>query len=162
MRDSGLVWMMFRFADVPPIAIRDPHPIMFTIPLAQRFEVIHPRDAGLAVARAVDCEAAWGRVLNIGGGKRCQITYGEYLSAFLDAMGIGALPAEWFATKPYCTDWLDTSESQRVPSYQRHDFRDIVRETAALIGSRKPLARALRPLVVWRIGRLAKVAAARA
>ena len=161
VRDSGLVWSMFRFADVPPIAIRDPHPIMFTIPLEQRFEVIHPRDAGLAVARAVNCKQAWGRVLNIGGGPRCQITYGEYLSAFLDAMGIGALPREWFSTKPYCTDWLDSDESQGLLQYQRYDFHDIVRETAALMGWRAPLARALRPFVRWHIGRLARVAATR-
>ncbi|HXC51296.1 MAG TPA: NAD(P)-dependent oxidoreductase [Candidatus Limnocylindrales bacterium] len=159
VRESGLVWSMFRFADVPPIAIRDPHPIMFTIPLAQRFEVIHPRDAGLAVATAVDCEEVWGRVLNIGGGALCQVTYGQYLSAFLDAMGIGALPPQWFSTKPYCTDWLDSEESQRLLRYQRYGFQDIVRETAALMGWRRPLARALRPIVRWRIGKLAKLAA---
>ena len=154
VRESGLTWAIYRFADVPPIEIRAPHPIMFTIPLAQRIEMIHPRDAGLAVANGVAGEDIWGRVMHIGGGARCQLRYGEYLTAFLDAMGIGALPEAWFSTEPYCTDWLDTGESQRLLQYQRHDFQDVVRETAALLGWRAPFARALRPLVRWQIGRL--------
>ncbi|HEY2774312.1 MAG TPA: NAD(P)-dependent oxidoreductase [Candidatus Binatia bacterium] len=159
VRSSGLQWAILRFADVPPIALRDPHPIMFTIPLAQRIEMIHPRDIGLAVARAVGHDAVWGRVLNIGGGRSCQLTYGQYLESLLEAMGIGALPPEWFTTDPYCTDWLDTDESQRLLQYQRHDFQDVVRETAALLGWRAPLVRLLRPLLRRRIGRLAKIAA---
>ena len=161
VRESGLRWSILRFADVPPIALRDPHPIMFTIPLAQRIEMIHPRDAGLAVANAVASEEVCDRILNIGGGRRCQVTYGQYLDALLDAMGIGPLPAEWFTTKPYCTDWLDTDDSQRLLRYQRHGFDDVVREVAALLGWRAPLVRALRPLIRRRIGRLSRVAGAR-
>jgi UDP-glucose 4-epimerase len=161
VRESGLPWAILRFADVPPIALRDPHPIMFTIPLAQRIEMIHPRDVGLAVANAVSCDAVWGRVLNIGGGKRCQVTYGEYLSAMLGAMGMGGpLPAEWFTTDPYCTDWLDTEESERLLRFQRHSFEDVVRETAALLGWRAPFVRILQPIIRWQIGKLARTSAA--
>jgi nucleoside-diphosphate-sugar epimerase len=154
VRASGLTHAILRFADVPPIAIRSPHPMMFRLPLATRFEMIHPRDAGLAVANAVDTDAIWGRTLNIGGGARCQLTYGEYLNAFLDAMGIGAFPERAFSTEPYCTDWLDSDESQRLLAYQRHSFEDVVRETAALLGWRAPLARLFRPLVRRRILRM--------
>jgi len=161
VRESGLRWSILRFADVPPIALRDPHPIMFTIPLDQRIEMIHPRDAGLAVANAVAHQDVWERVLHIGGGARCQVTYGQYLAGMLEAMGIGALPAEWFTKEPYCTDWLDTDESQRLLQYQRYDFQDVVRETAALLGWRAPLVRVLRPLLRWRFGKLSRIAAAR-
>jgi hypothetical protein len=89
----------------------------------------------------------WGRTLNVGGGPRCQLVYRDYLGAFLDAMGIGRLPDEAFATEPYCTDWLDTEESQRLLGYQRKTFDDVVRETAALLGWRAPLARAFQPVV---------------
>jgi UDP-glucose 4-epimerase len=161
VRETGLTCAILRFADVPPIALRDPHPIMFSIPLAQRIEMVHPRDAGLAVANAVASDEIWGKTLHVGGGARCQVTYGQYLSAFLEAMEIGALPDEWFTTRPYCTDWLDTEESQRLLRFQRHGFEDVVRETAALLGWRRPFVRALRPLVRWQIGRLAASAAAR-
>ena len=147
VQESGLTWTIFRFADVPPIEVRRPHPIMFEIPTATRIEMIHPRDAGLAVLNGIESDTAWGRIWNIGGGLRCQLTYGEYLGAFLDAMGIGPLPREAFSDKPYCTDWLDTEESQRLFRYQHHSFDDVVRETAALLGWRRPLAKLFRPIV---------------
>lgn len=161
VRASGLRWSILRFADVPPIALRGPHPIMFTIPLSQRIEVIHPRDAGLAVANVVAHDDVWGRIMHVGGGARCQLTYGTYLNAFLDVMQIGPLPASWFATNPYCTDWLDTDESQRLLQYQRHTFEDVVRETAALLGWRAPLARLFRPIVRRRLERMARSTRAR-
>lgn len=161
VKESGLTYAIFRFADVPPIAVRAPHPMMFRIPLDTRIEVIHPADAGLALARAVDEPSVWGRTLNIGGGARCQLLYRDYLGAFLDAMGIGRLPDEAFSTEPYCTDWLDTDESQRLLSYQTRTFDEIVRETAALLGVRRHLARLFRPLVRAGILRLSPVLRAR-
>jgi nucleoside-diphosphate-sugar epimerase len=145
VREAG--GAILRFADIPPIALRLPHPMMFRLPLETRIEMIHPDDAGLAVANAIDCDAVWGRTFNIGGGARCQLTYREYLGAFLDAMGIDRLPDHVFSNEPYCTDWLDSDESQRLLQYQRHSFEDVVRQTAALMGWRRPLARLFRPLV---------------
>jgi UDP-glucose 4-epimerase len=40
-----------RFCDVPDI--KEPHPIMFSIPLDQRFEVIHGDDVALAIANTL-------------------------------------------------------------------------------------------------------------
>jgi nucleoside-diphosphate-sugar epimerase len=147
---SGLAAVVLRYADVPPIAVRGPHPMMFRVPLAQRFEMIHPEDAGLATARAAMHPELWAagvRTLNIGGGPRCQLLYRDYIGGFLEAMGVGMLPEEAFSTEPYCTDWLDTEESERLLRYQRKTFEDVVRETRALLGLRVPLARVLRPLV---------------
>ena len=148
VQTSGLGWSIVRYADVPPIALRSPVPIMFEIPLAQRIEAIHPADAGVATARAALSEIAWGRVWLVGGGASCQLTYGEYLARFLAAMELGPpLPAGAFSTRPYCTDWLDTSDSERAFRYQRHGFDDIVADVAALLGWRRPLARLFRPWV---------------
>jgi nucleoside-diphosphate-sugar epimerase len=154
-RESGLDQAILRYADVPPIALRGPVPIMFEIPLAQRIEAIHPRDAGLATARAAVHPATWGKVWLIGGGERCQLTYGEYLARFFAAMEMGEpLPAQAFSTRPYCTDWLDTDESQQLFQYQRASFDDIVADVAALLGWRRPLARLVRPLVRARMLRM--------
>jgi nucleoside-diphosphate-sugar epimerase len=154
---SGLTWAILRYADVPPIALRGPVPIMFEIPLVQRIEAIHPRDAGLATARAALHPATWGRIWLIGGGRTCQLTYGEYLRRFLAAMEMGPpLPAQAFSTRPYCTDWLDTDESQALFQYQRASFDDIVGDVSSLLGWRRPLARLFRPLVRWRMLRLSR------
>jgi hypothetical protein len=154
VRASGLSWSILRFADVPPIAIRSPHPMMYRVPLAQRIEIVHPRDAGLAIARALVREAAWQRVLLIGGGARCQLLYREYLNRFLEIVGIAPLPDALFSKAPYCTDWLDTEESQRLLEYQRFTFDDVIRETTALLAWRRPVARLLAPLVRWQVARL--------
>ena len=88
IRESGLRWCIFRLADVPILGIRDPHPIMFEIGLENRIEALHADDAGLAIANALETPAVWGRVLFVGGGASCQLTYREYLTRMLAAMGI--------------------------------------------------------------------------
>jgi UDP-glucose 4-epimerase len=148
VRESGLLWTILRFADVPPIALRTPVPLMFEIPLDQRIECIHPRDAGRCTARAATSDVAWGRVWLVGGGKSCQLTYGEYLARLFRALEMGPpLPASAFSTEPYCTDWLDSDETERAFHYQRFTFDDIVDDVSKLLGWRRPLVRLMRPLV---------------
>jgi nucleoside-diphosphate-sugar epimerase len=158
VRAAGLPWCILRFADVPLMGFRAPHPIMFTLPLEQRFEVLHTRDAALAVANALEREAAWEATWLIGGGPTCQITYREFLFTLLDAMGIGPLPERCFATSPYCTDWLDTGASQALLTYQRHSFADIAAEIRRLAGLRRPLLRLLGPLPAAAIAALSPYA----
>lgn len=147
VRQSGLPWLIFRFSDMPLIALRDAHPIMFEIGLDNRMETMHPADGALAVVNAIALPELWtGRTLLVGGGKEqgCQITYREFFSKLLTAMGIGMLPEAAFSQKEYVTDWLDTEESQRLLHYQRHTFDEIVAEIAALLGWKRffvPLAR---------------------
>jgi nucleoside-diphosphate-sugar epimerase len=142
VRESGLTWAIFRYADVPPLALRQPVPIMFEIPLSQRMETLHPHDAGLVTAKGATMEESWGKVWLVGGGPRCQVKYGDYLAKFMAAMEMGGpLPESAFSTTPYCTDWLDTEETQRVFQYQRHSFEDIVRDVSALLGWKRSFAR---------------------
>ncbi len=146
VRASSLDWLIFRLSDMPLIALRDPHPIMFEIPLDNRFESMHPADAALAIVNALKTPELWGceKTLLVGGGKACQITYREFLSKLLTAMGIGMLPEAAWTKQEYVTDWLDTEESQRLLQYQCHSFDDIVAEVAALLGWKRffvPLAR---------------------
>ena len=154
VRSSGLEWSVFRFSDVPVMGLRAPHKIMFDIPLDQRFEVLHTADAGLAVARLLETDAAWNRVLLVGGGASCQVTYGEFLFGLLEAMGLGRLPASAFTRSPYCTDWLDTTESQALLGYQRHGFAEIVDEMRRIAGWRRHVTPPLRPVIQRRILRL--------
>ncbi|MGO9830240.1 MAG: NAD-dependent epimerase/dehydratase family protein [Myxococcaceae bacterium] len=148
VRESGLTWAIFRYADVPPLALRQPVPIMFEIPLSQRMETLHPHDAGLVTARGATMEETWDKVWLVGGGPRCQVKYGDYLAKFMAAMEMGGpLPESAFSTTPYCTDWLDTEESQRVFQYQKHSFEDIVRDVAALLGWKRSFARLSQPVV---------------
>ncbi|GLV54974.1 3-beta hydroxysteroid dehydrogenase [Dictyobacter sp. S3.2.2.5] len=131
LKSSGLEWAIYRFGDVPPLEPRQIHPIMYTIPLNTRLEMIHTHDVGLAIANGMR-SPIWGKVWLIGGGPECQIRYRDYLYRSLAQVGIQPPPDEAFApdSKPYCTDWLDTTESQALLQYQRHTFDEIMRDVA--------------------------------
>ena len=154
VRASGLRWCILRLVDVPILGVRDPHPIMFEIGLDNRIETLHADDAGLAIANALETPEVWGRVLFVGGGPSCQVTYREYLTRLLAAMGVDPLPEEAFSTKVYATDWVDTDESQALLRYQRHTFDDIAEAIAASLGWKRRLASAASPLARAAILRL--------
>jgi nucleoside-diphosphate-sugar epimerase len=145
VQDSGLVWSIYRFCDVPPETPHKPQPIMFTIPLEQRFEMVHRSDVALAVANGMKSEI-WGKIWLIGGGKPCQIRYQDYLQTMMERTGIGKLPEKAFGHEPYCTDWVDSSESQALLQYQRHSFEEIMDEMARAADP-GPLVRLLMPLL---------------
>lgn len=145
---SSLTWSIFRLAAVLPLQIlRGMDPIMFEVPLADRIETVHPDDVGLALANGVRSESIWGKILLIGGGSGCQIDGRRMIELTLRALGIGMLPEQAFSITPFHTDWLDTSESQKLLSYQRHDFDEYIDQVRALLGWRRYVIRLASPLV---------------
>ena len=147
VRESGLTWCIFRFTDVPIIGLRDPHPIMFEIGLENRIEALHPDDAATALARALRTEAVWGRTLFVGGGPTCQVTYREYLTRLLAAMGLEMLPDEAFSEAEYPTDWVDSEEAQALLRYRRRTFDDIAGDIAKCLGWKKAFVPMANPIV---------------
>jgi nucleoside-diphosphate-sugar epimerase len=145
VRGGGLPWCILRLADVPVLGLRDPDPIMFEIGLHNRIEALHADDAGLALTNALATPEVWGRVLFVGGGASCQLTYGEYLTRMLAAMGLAPLPDKAFSDAEYATDWLETGEGERLLRYQRHSFDDITAAVAASLGWRRRLVGAAGP-----------------
>lgn len=154
VKTSGLEWSIFRFADIPPMGLRSPHPFMFKIPLDTRFEVIHTYDAGLAIANGIRCDEIWGKTMLIGGGPTCQMLYRDYLGRMLEMMGIGMLPESAFGNDPYSTDWLDTEESQRLLHFQRYSFEDIMQQLIRIAGYKRHLTRLVRSAARWWILRM--------
>jgi nucleoside-diphosphate-sugar epimerase len=151
---AGMPWAIFRFADMPLLGARPMHPLMFEIPLDTRLEIVHPHDAALAIANGVSEGAIWGQVWLIGGGPTCQLTYGDYLTRMLGALGLSALPETAFGRTPYCTDWLDTTASQAALRYQRHTSAEIMADVARGIGPARYLTPLARPFITRRMLRL--------
>ncbi|MDV6270859.1 NAD-dependent epimerase/dehydratase family protein [Rhodococcus globerulus] len=147
VRQSGLTWFIPRFADVPVIGERGADPIMFEIGLDNRIEVLHPDDAAVALANALETPQVWGRVLFVGGGETCQVTYRDYLARMLRAMGMKPLPEKAFSGREYVTDWVDTEESQRLLQYQNHSFDDITDDIAGTLGWKRWIVPVVKPLV---------------
>jgi UDP-glucose 4-epimerase len=146
VRASGLEWAILRLGATLPLTLRA-DPGLFDVPLDNRIEYVHTRDVALALANAVSRPDVSGQVLLIGGGPRCQHTYGQLACSILDGLGVGMLPARAFSSVPYVTDWLDTAESQRLLRYQRHTLDDYVHDLAASLGVRRHLVRLFRPVV---------------
>ena len=128
---SGLTWAVLRLAAVPrfnesfdPVRLR----AMFSIPLTDRIETIHPYDAALALANAIVSQDVWGKTLIIAGGSRCRMQVRDYYQGYFEAAGIGFFPAQYFATTSYHLDWYDTDESQALLQYQRYSYEDFIRQ----------------------------------
>ncbi|TXT57523.1 MAG: CDP-paratose 2-epimerase [Candidatus Thorarchaeota archaeon] len=156
VKASDLPWTILRFGVVTPLSIgMDVDPIMFEIPLEQRIEFVHTRDIGLACANAVEVDAQE-KILLLGGGESCRMTYRHFVSKMLDAMGIGMLPDSAFKEVTcdedwFHTDWMDTEESQKILDFQKHDFEDFLEEYKELAGIKRYLAMLFRPLVRRRL-----------
>ena len=150
VRESGLQWAIFRLGMVPPKSLGGFTPKMFDTPPDQRTEFVHPDDVGLALANAVNCGEVWGKILRIGGGSGSQMYFRDVVGRMMESMGIGRLPDKAFATTACAfSDWIDTTESQRLLKYQRHSFEDFTEEIAASLGPMRYALRLLSPLVRW-------------
>lgn len=152
LQQTDLPWTILRLGAVTPnYAPWNIPPLLFEIPLNQRIEVVHTLDVGLACANAVDAPVE-GKVLHIGGGKRCQMLQREFLLKMLGAMGISMLPDEAFkvATNKedwYHLDWMDTEEAQRLLKYQQHSLEDFTREFKKKIRFQRFLVTLFKPIV---------------
>lgn len=136
LKNSKLKWSIFRLSASMPINLKL-DPILFEISLSNRMEYCHTKDVGLALARGIRSEQIWGKILLIGGGKRCQYTYGEIAERVLEGIGIGRFPEEVFAEKPFPTDWMDTFESQKLLNYQSRTIDDYVKDIQKRVGWKK-------------------------
>jgi nucleoside-diphosphate-sugar epimerase len=151
LRNNGLPWTIVRFGVVTPLRLGlNMPPIMFDIPIEQRIEFVHTRDIGLACANAVTADTN-GKILLLGGGECCRMTYRKMVSSILDVMGIGMLPDSAFIT-PKCdedwfhTDYMDTEESQHLLQFQTRTFEQFLDELKHSMGIKRYLARLFKPL----------------
>jgi len=162
VRQSGLEWCIMRLAAALPVRLILDR-AMFDVPLDNRIEFIHTRDAGQGFAAAAGCPATAYKTLLLGGGPRCQLIYRQIMTEILETVGVGALPECCFTTTPFSVDWLDTRESQALLGYQQRTFDDYTADLRCLLGPLRHAARAFRPLVRrWLISRSPYIKAGKA
>jgi len=146
---SGLDWTILRLGAVLSPSLCKIDPMLFSVPLGNRIELVHAADAGLALANAVDSESVWGKTLLIGGGKKCQMLQKDFISKVLDEVGLGMFPEYAFSSKPFYTDWMDTTESQQLLAYQEKDLDDFLVDIRRVLGIRRYLIKAVQPIVKY-------------
>ena len=153
LQESGLPYVIFRIGvsvgakaasgDMSPDVFR----VLFGINPDVRLEWVHPRDVALAQARAIRTPAALGKILMIGGGEGCRLTFREFYEALFDAAGVGRFPPEAYGTEPYYCDWLDTTESQALLNYQRIRFDELIVELRHAYRFTRAPTRLLSPII---------------
>lgn len=150
---SGLDWTILRLGAVLPLELPRRFDLMvFEIPEDQRIEVVHTRDVGLAVANAVTCDEARGRILLIGGGDRCRLRARELRRRIGEVFGMPAIPESAFTRRPYYTDFMETGEAERLLRFQRYGFEDYLGDLRSSVPRVfPPVVRLLGPWIVRRL-----------
>lgn len=146
---SGLKWTILRLGAVLSPSLCDIDPMLFSVPLNNRIELIHAADAGAAIAAAALDGKAWGKILLIGGGRKCQMLQKDFIGQVLNEVGIGMLPESAFTSIPFYTDWMDTSQSQRILNYQERDLGDFLKDIRKTLGIKRYLVRMVQPAVKY-------------
>ena len=146
VQQSGLDWAILRFGAVPQVKFEF-NAMMFYLSPDSRMEFVHTRDVGLAVANAVTCDGVWGKILMIGGGARNQMLYRDYIGRSMEVSGVGRFPDEAFGSIPSSMDWLDTTESQRLLDYQKHNYEDFLKDRIRWLGPKRYYIRLTRPIL---------------
>ncbi|MCZ6807564.1 MAG: NAD(P)-dependent oxidoreductase [Deltaproteobacteria bacterium] len=151
IRESGLPWVIFRIGVSVSAQTKDFSPdifrLLFGIDPKTRIEYVHPRDVALAQVRAIEAPEALGKILMIGGGESCRMTFKDFYAAIFGASGVGELPAEAYGQRPYYCDWVDTTESQAILQYQEHTFDDFICEFRHESRWTRPIVRLFSPLI---------------
>jgi nucleoside-diphosphate-sugar epimerase len=128
---------------------RDPDRARMALALApdSPVEFVHPRDAATALVNVLDRPEAHDRVHLIGGGPDCQVTTLRMMQVMMGAVGL-EIRADDLGSEPTNGPWLDSTESQRLLSYQRHTVEDLERECYARFRLVRPFVRPLSPLIM--------------
>ena len=160
IRDSGLPYAVLRLAGVisPDGASKvnaDYLLLMRSMPRDNRLHTVDARDVGLAFANAVDRGAAVdGKVLLIAGNETHVRLHSEVQDDVMAALGLGRLgPSVNLPGDPdddrgwSFTGWFDTSESETLLDFQRHDWLDTLAWMAESQGRQRHLLRAIGPVL---------------
>lgn len=112
-----------------------------------RLEYIHPKDVALALANAVNNQAAIGNTYFLGGGRDCQTRWIDFTNIIFGAIGINNIPADVYADAPYYTEHMDTTDAQQVLSFQHHTLADYRAEMYQKSRLARVLLWPLRPFI---------------
>ena len=156
VRSSALEWLVLRLGGVLPVdpmqmASLDLFYLDALLPVDGRLHTIDVRDVASAFSAAIATDAVR-EVFMIAGDDSHKRLQGEVSQAVATAIGLGGpLPGrpgnpdsdrDW-----YPTDWMDTTRSQEVLSFQHHTWPDMVAEMRAKSGWKRYPLRLTAPVI---------------
>jgi D-erythronate 2-dehydrogenase len=160
IRESGLPYAMLRLGgvispDAASTMSADHLVLTRATPGDNRMHTVDARDVALAFANAVDRgDTISGKVLLIAGNDTHMHTQRDLEDDMMEAIGIGrlgpsaSLPGDPEDDRGWAfTGFFDTTESQALLDFQRHDWSDTTAWIAESQGRRVPVLRVLGPLI---------------
>ena len=153
LRESKLPWVILRVTLSPPFEVTDYMlENLFEIPLDQKLELLHPKDAGVALSHAINADIVK-KTLFLAGGESCRLTQRDFLTTQFNSVNlimppesafrVPKSPEEWFYTH-----WMDTEESERLLNYQKHSFDDYVKDYIEFIGFKRHIIKLVKNKVL--------------
>jgi nucleoside-diphosphate-sugar epimerase len=156
LRSSDLEWSVLRLGGALPVELQqarlDPDSFYHDalLPVDGRLHTVDLRDVASAFSAATTTDAVR-EVFMIAGDDSHKRLQGEVARAVAAAVGLaGGLPPgrpgnpdndrDWFPT-----DWMETTRSQQVLSFQHYTFADLLAETRAKSGFMRYPLRAMAP-----------------
>jgi nucleoside-diphosphate-sugar epimerase len=131
LRCSGLDFTILRLSYVVWSKWFPFDPLLFSMPLSTKIEIVHTQDAGRAFASAASA-AVSGLTLDIGGGASCRTTFRVYLDRIFLLFGLGGsdfLPGEVFARGGFHCGWYkDSDRAEELLGFRRKSLEDFYEE----------------------------------
>ncbi|MHA1670930.1 MAG: NAD-dependent epimerase/dehydratase family protein [Promethearchaeota archaeon] len=151
IQESGLEYVIFRLSYCTSTKMLKFRPVLFDIPLKTSVEIIDTRDVALALVNSIETREIWGNIFNLGGGKECQIEFGEHIDDMLEIMGFGRhfFPENAFAKNDSHCGFYDTREIETILKFQKHDLSDFYADVKRWIGVKRYLVPLVRPIIRW-------------
>ncbi|MCX7026748.1 MAG: NAD(P)-dependent oxidoreductase [Spirochaetes bacterium] len=132
LRGSGLDFTILRLSYVVWSKWFPFDPLLFSMPLATKIEIVHTQDAGRAFASAAASQTVAGLTLDIGGGSSCRTTFRVYLDRIFILFGLGNsdfLPDDAFARGNFHCGWYrDSDEAEKLLGFRRKSLEDFYEE----------------------------------
>ncbi len=151
IRSSSLEYTILRLSYVVWAKWFPFDPLLYSMPLATKLEIIHTEDAGRAFAKAATNPLASGRTFDIGGGSSCRTSFDVFLERIFILFGLGGakfLPREAFATLGFHCGWYaDSDEAEAVLGFRRKNLEDFYEEVRWEERFVRPAARLAAPSV---------------
>jgi nucleoside-diphosphate-sugar epimerase len=126
IRQSKLNWTIFRLSAIMGANNHKVSKIMFHMPLCTNMEITTPEDTATAFVNAIHKKEILNKqTFNLGGGEKCLITYGEFLSRSFQIFGLGKadFPEHCFAEKNFhCGFYADGEKLQNIVNFRNDNI----------------------------------------
>lgn len=137
IQDSGIDWTIFRLA-----AIMKNHKIsklMFHMPLETTMEICTAEDTARAFSNGIwKRNELKNRIFNLGGGKQCTTSFGEFLQKSFDLFGLGKVnfAEHTFAKRNFhCGYFVDGDDLENIVHFRQDDLESYYAKTKKDISS---------------------------